>query len=604
VSSPGAEDRLEAELLREIAGLETSRSRGRRTLVRLMLRGDWRARALALSAAGVMVRGDPGAWRRLSLRGRILARIPGLRGRLATTGERGRLLSRSIANGLSDRCLIVRTAAALALGECRDRGHADAIEALLDDPFRPPRAAGLVALAACGRPPREAALEGCEPTPSALGEGAPTLAWLARLAGRHIDLLREAGPPGAPAGADPDAWAEWLAGPLATPARGGRRAEVERYAHEGDLAYQLAKPFGTEDRAENLRQLDAFVAVAGALDVPRGARVLDLGGGSGWVSELLLRYGLRPVTLDVSASLLRLAAARFERASLRGQVVGADMTALPFASACFEAAVVVDALHHVEDLEAVLQEVRRVVVPGGPFVVAEPGEGHSEAEKSRAEVREQGVREGEIHPFALERLAARTGFDHVRVVPRLPLEARFDPAALRRAMRQPVDRWQVEQGGSPTAFDAMVLQATLDHPVVVLAAGERVADSRAPSRLRAEIRPALERHGARVEGVVDVRNSGNTLWLSSTPDGTGVVWLGLQLLDPDGRMRDREHARVRLDGSVPPGGRIRLAVAADLSAGDDTVLLKLDLVAEGVCWFEDRGSRPAVVRLGPGAGKP
>jgi hypothetical protein len=214
------------------------------------------------------------------------------------------------------------------------------------------------------------------------------------------------------------------------------------------------------------------------------------------------------------------------------------------------------------------------------------------------------VREGEIHPFALARLAARAGFDRVRVVPRVPAGARFDPAALRRAMREPVDRWQVEHDGRPTAFDAMVLQATLDHPVVVLAAGDRAPDSRAPSRLKAEIRPALGRRGVRVLGTVEVRNAGDTLWLSSTPDGTGVVWLGLQLLDPDGRMRDRELARVRLDRAVPPGGRIRLAVACDLKPGDDEVLLKVDLVAERVCWFEDRGSRPALVRLGPAAGRP
>jgi SAM-dependent methyltransferase len=592
-----ADDGLEPELLREIAGLEALRSRGRRTLVRLMLRGDWRARTLALSATGVMVREDPGAWRRTSLRGRVLARVPGLRRYLATTGERGRLVSRSIANGLSDRCFIVRTAAALALGECRDARQAAAIGSLLDDPFRPARLAGLVALAACGSPRREATFEDCEATPPALGEGASTIDWLGRLAERHLGLLRESDLPGTPIGGNPAAWAAWLAGPLATPTRASRRAEVERYAHEDDLAYQLAKPFATEDRAENLRQLDAFVAVAAEMNVPRGARILDLGGGSGWVSELLVRYGLRPVTVDLSPSLLRLAAARFERASLQGRLVGADMTALPFPPASFEAAVVMDALHHVEELEAVLKEVRRVLIPGGPFVVAEPGEGHSEAEKSRAEVREHGVREGEVHPFALERLAARVGFDRVRIVPRLPLGAGFEPATLRRAMREPVDRWQVEHEGRRTAFDAMVLQATLAHPVVVLSAGDRTVDSRAPSRLRAEIRPALERRGARAEGIVDVSNTGDTLWLSAAPDGVGVVWLGLQLLGPDGRMRDRELFRVRLDRAVRPGETIRLAVAVDLPPGD--VRLKLDLVAERVCWFEDRGSRPVVVRLAP-----
>jgi hypothetical protein len=148
----------------------------------------------------------------------------------------------------------------------------------------------------------------------------------------------------------------------------------------------------------------------------------------------------------------------------------------------------------------------------------------------------------------------------------------------------------------------MVLQATLDHPIVVLAVGERAVDSRAPSRLRAEIRPALDRRGARIRGVIDVRNSGDTLWLSSTTDGTGVVWLGLQLLDLDGRMREREFARFRLERAVPPGGTIRLPVAVDLSPTDETVVLKVDMVAERVCWFEDHGSRPAFVRLGPAAG--
>jgi hypothetical protein len=171
-------------------------------------------------------------------------------------------------------------------------------------------------------------------------------------------------------------------------------------------------------------------------------------------------------------------------------------------------------------------------------------------------------------------------------------------------MREPVDRWRVEQDGRPTAFDALVLQATLDHPVVVLAAGRRAADSRAPSRLRAEIRPTHDRQGARVFGTVEVRNAGDTLWLSSTPDGTGVVWLGLQLLDPSGRMIDRELLRVRLDRPVPPGGTTRLAVAVDLKAGHDPVVLKLDLVSERVCWFEDRGSRSALVRLGPAAEAP
>jgi len=115
-----------------------------------MLRGDWRTRTLAVSAMGRVVRNDPTAWRGVSLLGRVLARMPGLRKGLPTVGHRGRLVSRSIANGLVDRCFIVRTAAALALGECRDPAFAPELEPLLRDPFRPTRVAAAAALESSG----------------------------------------------------------------------------------------------------------------------------------------------------------------------------------------------------------------------------------------------------------------------------------------------------------------------------------------------------------------------------------------------------------------------------------------------------------------------
>jgi hypothetical protein len=238
-----------------------------------------------------------------------------------------------------------------------------------------------------------------------------------------------------------------------------------------------------------------------------------------------------------------------------------------------------------------------VLAPGGRLVLAEPGEGHSEAEKSRAEAREHGVREGEIEVFSVERLARAAGFDRMAIVPRLPLGPVFGAEHLRSAMRLPVERWQVEQPTGRSGFDTLVLQTTLGHPILVLVAGERRRDTRSPAVLRAEIRPQLERQGRRLRGEVKLANTGDTVWLAGPPGGDGRVRLGLQLLAPDGRLLARDFARVPLEVDVPPGGTARLAVVADLPDDRAPVRLKLDLVAEQVCWFEDRGSRAVHLTL-------
>ena len=587
-------DELERDLSIDIDALVRRGPRSRAALIRLADRGDWRARVLAVSGVGRLVREDATSVRRWSLYGRVLARVPGLRRHLPTVGRRGGLVSRSLLNASIDPSFIVRTAAALALGECADPALAPALLAMHADPFRPVRLAAAAALVACGGPPPLPGAAGAdvESTPAQMAEGVSTLDWLRRLASAHRALLDGAAPSlGGPSAGSEDAYARWLAGPVHLSGTGGASAEAVRYDHERDLEYQLAKPFGPQDRADNIRQLDAFIALVAHLDLPRGARVLDVGGGSGWVSELLAKFGFDPVVVDVAQPLLRLAKQRVAERTYRLQAVAGDMTSLPIRSGRIDAAIAIDALHHVEDLSAVLAEVRRVLVPGGKFLIAEPGEGHSESPKSLAEAREQGVRESEVHPLGLARLAAGAGFDRVALLPRVPAQATIDVADLRVAMNQPAEAWPVHNAGSVTRFDTLVLRSMLARPLLVLQAGRRVPDTRAPGVLTADVRTALVRDRDLLTGEIELRNTGDTEWLARSRDGTGVVWVGLQLLDRDGRMLNRELARTPLSASVAPGGRCRVPVSAQLPTIGDPYRLKIDLVADRVCWFEDRGSR-------------
>jgi ubiquinone/menaquinone biosynthesis C-methylase UbiE len=574
-------------------------ARGPRALAditRLVRRGDWQARALALSAAGVLLHDDA----RPAQRRRPLQRLPLVSRLLRARPSRRTRAAELIAGSLGDRAWFVRAAAALALGESRDPRFGEPLRARLGDALRPVRLAAAASLAAVGVPceePFAALIEDAEPAPERIGDTALTLDWLAYLTVAHLGLLDAWG---RAAGVEPrtaGAWAALLAGATRTTTLDSKDAEIRRYAQEKETHYHFTKPFTPVNRGENVRLLHAFLVLAENLRAPQGARVLDLGGGSAWVSELLAKLGFRPVTLDLAPALLRIGRDRFRREHLPARLTCGDMTALPFAAGAFDAVVVIDALHHVPDVPAVFREAFRVLTAGGQFLLAEPGEGHAETEKSRGEMLEHGVAEREIHLFEAAAYGRAAGFDRVGVVPHHVPAVTLTPEDLRAALRRPAERWRVEQDGRRVPFDEYLAQSILQHPILVFGKGARALDTRLPRELRAFLRPALRREGARLRGTVELQNLGDTLWLRSAGESAGHVRLGLQLMTPERRLLNQDFARAVLDEDVPPGGRLAVSVDVALPDGEAAYVVKLDLVDEHVCWFEDRGNRPVYLAV-------
>ena len=102
------------------------------------------------------------------------------------------------------------------------------------------------------------------------------------------------------------------------------------------------------------------------LGLPRPARVLDAGCGSGRNMVELAQLGA--VTgVELSKTSVSLA-----RARLLGDVVEGSVLAMPFDPDSFDLAVSLDVIEHLdEDVEA-LRELRRVVAPGGALLVTVP----------------------------------------------------------------------------------------------------------------------------------------------------------------------------------------------------------------------------------------
>ena len=565
-------------------------------LLRGAERGDWRVRTACLSAVGQRMRGQSKA---RGLLDKALGHVPDAGPELAGVEYQGRSVLGRLADALVDRSWPVRVAAALALGESRSLSPVAQLQPLQFAPYRAERSAAAAAIVSCGGSVEggRSLLAGALSTPTLIGDAVRSIDALDALGRAHASVLdrwRELPGQEQPPRGDAGVWGPFLAGPPLPESPPDLRAEIDRYQGV-DTEYLLTKPFSPINNVQNPRLLHAFLVACEHLRLPVGARVLDLGGGSGWVSELLARYGYVPMTIDVSTVLLALGKRRFANAGLTPRLAAADMTRLPIADGSVQGVIVLDALHHVPNVAAVFAEAHRVLEPGGAFVLAEPGEGHAEAERSREEMGEHGVQEREIHVEEMFEYAGRAGFADVRVVPHYEPRVAMTRAQLASAMTSPADAWMVMNDDRPGYMVPFVMQAMFDHPILVSRKGGKIIDSRAPDVLRADLACRLSREGAQVTGTVTARNTGNTVWIAGRE--RGHVQLGLQLLAADRQVLARDFARAPFTGRIGPGESVAIAVNVVLPDPTTPYVLKIDLVDELICWFEDAGSKPAYLAV-------
>jgi arsenite methyltransferase len=142
------------------------------------------------------------------------------------------------------------------------------------------------------------------------------------------------------------------------------------------LSRQLSHPTGVHGKlvARVMNRLNRNLndqAIA-RLGVRPGNRVLDLGFGGGLTFTPLLAQGATVVGIDRAEDMVTAARARFADAVAAGRLElhHGDVERLPLVDGGVDRVLTVNTIYFWSDLEAAFGEVRRVLAPGGRFLVA------------------------------------------------------------------------------------------------------------------------------------------------------------------------------------------------------------------------------------------
>ncbi|MFL6257143.1 MAG: methyltransferase domain-containing protein [Pyrinomonadaceae bacterium] len=381
-----------------------------------------------------------------------------------------------------------------------------------------------------------------------------------------------------------------------------RRITAERLHHLRtkpfyNLANKPERYDGDGIDADTFRHFCDFANVARALALSPDRRILDVGCGSGWLSEYFARLGYDVTGIDISPDLIEVARERVERipygadqeTPLRCRFLVHDAEGAPLEEQ-FDAVVCYDSLHHFEDEHAVIENLAAMTKYGGSLFILEgdrPEEGSENEEELLEVMRDFGTLES---PFSREYLCAlldACGFavvgDYVSV------NGLFERDTLEGG------RLRVE----PPPVNYLLCKKVTAAPSRLASS---VPDTRNPSQPSARMSfpegwPQEVASGSKMTARLLVENNGDTLWLNGPAERAGSCMLGVRVYDEAGVLVAERHGTPPLPRALAPGesATVKFELKAPHARGLYT--LKLDMVAQHVCWFEQRGSAPFIVQF-------
>jgi SAM-dependent methyltransferase len=366
-------------------------------------------------------------------------------------------------------------------------------------------------------------------------------------------------------------------------------------------AYEAKDPFETgvfpvcpATHDVGLRRLFELSTVLLLLDCQPDDRVLDLGAGAGFSSEMLARFGYTVIALDPDHTALRHNRRRllFDAGRIAGSARMTQGIAehLPFADASFDGVLAMHVLHHVRDLTAVTDELARVLRPGGRAVFCEPGLDHLSWPETQRAMREHGETDRAFDVFDFLQQAKPRGFSAAMINATLMSPATLIPV-------EEIDLYRSGRHYREILTPSGVIEEIHRHHAfgMIVRAGEKPKTSRYPGVLKCALQvqnlPNRIALRSTFTVIINATNTGDTLWLAAPRIHGGFVTVGCKLLDANGQLITDRPGRTFLPKDVPPGDSVSVSVTVPLPPGlsPGPYRISFDLVAEQIRWFSDAG---------------
>jgi SAM-dependent methyltransferase len=335
------------------------------------------------------------------------------------------------------------------------------------------------------------------------------------------------------------------------------------------------KPYNRQNHQEFFHLSYNVLNLLGAMRVPPRGRILEVGSGASWLTEILVGLGYEVYALEPSEDMIVAARQRIagfiqhhrDRNPPPVHHLCESLEECSLADGSVDGIIFHEALHHVVDENRGLAQCFRVLSPDGVLGVTGEGAWIPGDRNLESQCEEEMARYGTLeNPYTfeyLQYLLTKHGFEDV---------TRYH--GINGFFPENAGHLTIRQAAQAPAHGCNHLTARK------APSGPTTANQRGATRGSIRVLDARAATKDKVRIQVQLTNCGETAWLPG-PRQLGWVRLALYRGELSGRNFVEAESRNPLPKLLAPGESIKMEAVYTASAGE----WRLDLVNENIAWF-------------------